>query len=251
MRDRCILSGNSKILHIFSEDILTANVFGVLKNLNPKVWLSSFLKNGCNFSTEEFPFLYDDDNFSSSSISLWMDLDEPPSELEGITQADVFIELKNAAVLIECKVFAPLQKHVSTDRFETNPIFRWNQAIRNIVRGYAYVRRRFRDKDFFFVVLSMSEKEETFSQYENWARIRDQVEKRITKDPDLRRFFPAGSVDAICGKLSRQIRWAKWADLKAVLQACDFGESREFKPQSLFRDDLVKYLDLKTELYGA
>jgi hypothetical protein len=45
IRDRWIFSGNSKILHVASEDILTSNVFGVLRNLDPRVWLVSFFEN--------------------------------------------------------------------------------------------------------------------------------------------------------------------------------------------------------------
>lgn len=41
IKDLYVPSGNSKIVHVLSEDVLTANVFGFLKNLDPSVWLSS------------------------------------------------------------------------------------------------------------------------------------------------------------------------------------------------------------------
>jgi len=249
VKDRWILSGNSKILHVLSEDILTANVFGILKNLDPKVWLVSFLQNACNFSRKDFPHLHKDDNYSEFSVLLWHDLDQPPLWLEGKTQADVFIVLKNAAILVECKGFAPLQKLVSTDDRRGDPRFWWDQAIRNIVRGYVYSRKHFGEKDFFFVVLSMSEKEEIFVQYQDWRRIKDQVESRIVKDPELRDAFPKDSVDYICKKLSRQIRWVKWTDLKKALEKSSFNERGAFKPQSRFCKDVVEYLELKTKLW--
>jgi len=251
LKDRWIYSGNSKILHVLSEDILTANVFGILRNLDPKVWLVSFLQNACHFSREEFPYLYKDDNYSEFSVLLWHDLDQPPPRLEGRTQADVFIELKNIAILIECKALAPLQKRVSTDNRESAPRFWWDQVIRNIVRGYSYSRKHFGQKDFFFIVLSMSEKEETFTQYLDWHRIMEQVENRILKDPELRDVFPKDSVEDICKKLSRQIRWVKWTDLKEALEKSSFNERGVFRSQSRFCKDIVDYLELKTKLWPS
>jgi hypothetical protein len=249
IKERWILSGNSRILHVLSEDILTANVFGTLKNLDPKVWLVSFLRDACHLSKDEFPCLYEEDNFSEFNVSLWLDLDKPPPKLEGPTQADVFVETKNAALLFECKGLAPLQKRGSTDKHIQDQRCWWDQAVRDIVRGYAYAKRHLVGKDFFFVVLSMSEKEKTFSQYENWIRLKEQVEGRMTKDPELRNVFPADSIDEICKKLSNQIRWVKWSDLKESLKKCSFEEYGEFRSQSRFRDDLVDYLGLKINLW--
>ena len=246
IRDRWIFSGNSRILHVASEDILTANVFGVLRNLDPKVWLVSFLENACRFSRTDFPNLYETDNFREFEVLLWQDLDQPPRQLEGRTQIDVFIVLRNSAILIECKGLAPLQTFVSTDDQNGDPRFWWDQAIRNIARGFAFVRRHMGEKDFFLVVISMSKKEKTFQQYENWSRMKEQVETRILKDSDLRKAFPKDSIDDICRKLSRQIRWVKWGDLRKALQKSSFNEEGTFKPQSQFCRDLVNYLDLKT-----
>ena len=251
LKDRWIYSGNSKVLHVLSEDVLTANVFGILKNLDPKVWLVSFLRNACHFSTEEFPYLYKNDNYSEFSVLLWHDLDQPPSRLEGPTQADVFIDSSNAAILIECKGLAPLQKRVSTNDREGDPKFWWDQAIRNIVRGYFHTRTHFGQKNFFFIVLSMNEKENTFTQYLDWRRLKEQVENRILKDPELRNAFPKDHVDDICKKLSRQIRWVKWSDLKEALQMSSFNEKGDFKPQSQFCKDIVDYLGLKTKLWSS
>jgi hypothetical protein len=245
IKDRWIFSGNSKILHTTSEDILTANVFGVLRNLDPKVWLISFLDSACEFSRTAFPNLFADDNFNEYEVLLWQDLDQPPRQLEGKTQADVFIVLANSAILIECKGFAPLQRFVSTDDKGGDRRFWWDQAIRNIARGFAFVRRHMSEREFFFVVLSMSGKEKTFQQYENWRRIKEQVETRILKDNELRKAFPEESIDDICQMLSRQLRWAKWVDLRKALQKCFFNETGTFKPQNRFCKDLVDYLDLK------
>jgi hypothetical protein len=251
LKERWIYSGNSKIVHVLSEDILTANVFGILKNLDPKVWLVSFLQNACHFSREEFPYLYKDGNYSEFSVLLWHDFDQPPPWLEGRTQADVLIELGDVAILIECKALASLQKRVSTNDKEGSPRFWWDQAIRSIVRGYSYSKKHFGEKDFFFIVLSMSDKEETFTQYLDWRRLKEQVENRILKDPELRDDFPEDSVDDICRKLSRQISWVKWDDLKEALQKSLFNEERVFRSQSRFCKDVVDYLELKTKLWTA
>jgi hypothetical protein len=249
VQDHWILSGNSRILHLGSEDILTANVFGILKNLDPKVWITSFFDHACKFSRTDFPNLYAPDNFDEFRVSLWQDLDSPPRWLEGKTQADVLVKLRNCAIILECKGLAPLQTFVTTDERNGDPKLWWDQAIRNIVRGYAYVRCHLGDRDFVFVVLSMSEKEETFRQYESWTRIKEQVESRITKDFDLDGIFPMKSRDDVCKKLSRQIKWVKWSDLKEALDKCSFETSEGFGSQNRFRDDLVAYLDLKTQLW--
>ena len=251
LKDRWIYSGNSKVLHVLSEDVLTANVFGILKNLDPKVWLVSFLQNACHFSGEEFPYLYTDDNYSEFSVLLWHDLDQPPSRLEARTQADVFIESRDAAILVECKGLAPLQKRVSTDDGKGDPRFWWDQAVRNIVRGYSYTRKHLDRKNFFFIVLAMNEKENTYTQYLDWHRLKEQVENRTLKDPALRDAFPKDHVDDICKKLSRQIRWVKWIDLKEALQKSSFNEKGNFKPQSRFCEDIVYYIELKTRLWNS
>lgn len=251
MKGRWILSGNSRILHVFSEDILTANVFGILRNMDPKVWLASFLENACFFPRKDYPSLFKDENYSEFSVLLWQDLDQPPRLLEGRTQADVFILLKNAAIMIECKGFAPLQKLVTTDNRKDEPRFWWDQAIRNIVRGYVYSRKHFSGKDFFFVVLSMSKKEETFNQYQDWHRLKEQIEKRVIKDPKLRDFFTTDSIDTICQSLSRQIRWVKWSELKKTLEKSSFNETGSFKPQSRFCKDVTEYLELKIKLWTS
>jgi len=251
VKGKWIYSGNSRVLHLFSEDILTANVFGVLNNLDPRAWMVSFLEHACNFSRAEFSSLYEQNNFDEFTVLLWQDLDQPPGTLEGITQADVLIKLRNAAVLIECKGLSSLQARVSTDERKDDPKLWWDQAIRNIVRGYAYTRRHFGYRSFFFVVLSMSKKEETFSQYENWVRIKEQVERRMGKDHDLGGIFPKDSVDDICKELSRQIRWVEWSELKEALKNCTFDEGGGYKCQSRFRDDLVNYLDFKIGLWSS
>lgn len=247
IKGRYILSGNRPILHIMSEDILTANVFGILKNINPRVWLPPFLGNACGFTVTEFPRLYEDDDFSTFSVSLWHELDPPPRKLEGPTQADVLIELKNAIIIIECKGQAPLQKSVSTDKLNFNNRFLWDQAIRNIVRGYTYTRKHFEGKDFFFIVLSMNKKEEIFGQYEDWHRIRDQVENRILLDAALREFFPESSINEVCMKLSSHIRWSKWSNLGQTLENLAF-EDGYFCSQNRFCRDLVEYITMKVEL---
>jgi hypothetical protein len=179
---------------------------------------------------------------------LWQDLDKPPPRLEGPTQVDVFIELKKATFIIECKGLALLQKRVSTDDPNVDRRYWWDQAIRGIVRGYAYSKKRFNEKDFFFIVLSTSEKEKTFKQYENWRRIKEQVKRRITKDPTLGDVFPKDSIDSVCQKLSCQIRWVKWIDLKGAPERSSFNEAGEFKPQSKFCKDVIEYLELKSRL---
>jgi hypothetical protein len=95
----------------------------------------------------------------------------------------------------------------------------------------------------------MSDKEETFRQYEDWRRIKEQVESRMRKDPGLREAFPAGSIDDTCRKLSHQIRWVKWSDLKRALEKCVFSEEASFESESRFCRDLVDYLDLKINIW--
>jgi hypothetical protein len=62
IKDQWIMSGNSRILHVLSEDVMTVNVFGVLRNLDPEVWFVSFLQNACHFSREQFPSLHESEN---------------------------------------------------------------------------------------------------------------------------------------------------------------------------------------------
>ena len=84
------------ILRSTSEDIITANVFGILKNLNPHIWLQGFLSEAlhCDFTSA---------CFNNLKFEFWKKL-SPPGNLshkEGISEVDMVISFDNSIVLLE------------------------------------------------------------------------------------------------------------------------------------------------------
>jgi hypothetical protein len=92
------------IVRTTSEDLLTANVFGILKNLDPKIWLRRLLGEaikGKDFSRHTF------ENLSFEFRKKY----RPPinrAPREGLSEVDVTLTYKNGVIFIEAKYLAPI-----------------------------------------------------------------------------------------------------------------------------------------------
>jgi hypothetical protein len=115
--------GKTPIIHTKSEDLLTANVFGVLKNLNWRYALKPFLENNTNNSISET-------EFEDVKFYFW---NRVPTERtgEGSSEVDLIIELKTMLFFVEAKYGADVSERTTNDPGR-------DQLIRNLDLGRDY-----------------------------------------------------------------------------------------------------------------
>lgn len=109
--DRSYRRGNwcPLIIRTTSEDVLVSNVFGILKNLNPDLWLPDFINAALPFSP---PFT---ENLDIPHFHFWRKypIPERSSLKEGTSEVDVFIQSGDLIILIEAKYHAKLSNHTT------------------------------------------------------------------------------------------------------------------------------------------
>ncbi len=212
------------IVRTTSEDLLTANVFGILKNLDPKIWLRSFLGEaikGRDFSRHTFEGL---------SFEFWKRYRPPVNRKyrEGISEVDVTISYKDGIIFIEAKYLAPVSLRTSHDP-------RRDQVIRYLdLASYHYLNHPDGVKEFYFVLIMDTEKPP-------WVLTRYGYDRNIIKGltgPGL--FKPPVDPGRF---LSKSIGWLSWKQLKVILEVTkgQFKTEAEIK----FVEDLITYLRYK------
>jgi hypothetical protein len=101
------------IVRSTSEDVLTGEVFGLLKHIRPHLWLTPLLNLGLDVECHRQVW------FKGLSIRLWERQDRFPPELlgfrEGRTEPDIVIEFQNppTTIWIEAKYTSPLAERTS------------------------------------------------------------------------------------------------------------------------------------------
>jgi hypothetical protein len=212
------------IVRTTSEDLLTANVFGILKNLDPKVWLRRFLGEaikGKDFSRHTFEGL---------SFEFWKRYHPPANRKyrEGISEVDVTISYKDGIIFIEAKYLAPVSLRTSNDP-------RRDQVIRYLdLAAYHFLNHPDSVKEFYFVLIVDTEKPP-------WILTRYRYNQTLIKGLTNPGFFKP-PVEA--GRLlSKGIGWLSWNQLRRILEFIR-GEFRT-EAERRFVDDLIVYLDHK------
>jgi hypothetical protein len=207
-----------------SEDLLTANVFGILKNLDPKIWLTRFLGEaikGRDFSSHTFEGL---------SFEFWKKFRPPPNRKyrEGISEVDVTISYEGGIVFIEAKYLAPVSLRTTNDN-------RRDQIIRYLdLAAYHFLNHPDGVKEFYFVLIVDTDKPP-------WVLTRYRYDRNTIKgltSPGL--FKPPTDAGRL---LSKSIGWLSWGQLKRILEITriQFITQAERK----FAGDLIIYLDYK------
>ncbi len=212
------------IVRTTSEDLLTANVFGILKNLDPKVWLRRFLGEaikGKDFSHHTFENL---------SFEFWRKYRPPVNRKyrEGTSEVDVTIFYKDGIILIEAKYLAPVSLRTSNDP-------RRDQVIRYLdLAAYHFLNHPDSVKEFSFVLIIDTDKPP-------WTLTRYRYHQNLIKGLTTPGFFNP-PVDT--GRLlSKGVGWLTWKQFRKILEIskCHFTTQAERK----FVEDLVVYLDYK------
>lgn len=212
------------IVRTMSEDLLTANVFGILKNLDPTVWLRRFLGEaikGKDFSRHSFENL---------SFEFWRKYRPPVNRKyrEGISEVDVTISFKGGIIFIEAKYLAPVSLKTTND-------MRRDQVIRYLdLAAYHYLNHPDSFKEFYFVLIMDTEKPP-------WVLTRYRYNQNLIKgltSPGL--FKPPVDTSRL---LSKGIGWLSWGQLRKILEAT--RDHFRTQAERRFVDDLIVYLDYK------
>jgi hypothetical protein len=212
------------IVRTTSEDLLTANVFGILKNLDPTIWLRRFLGEaikGRDFSKHSFENL---------SFEFWKRYRPPVGRKyrEGISEVDVTISYKDGIIFIEAKYLAPVSLRTTND-------VRRDQVIRYLdLAAYHYLNHPDSVKEFYFVLIIDSEKPP-------WILTRYRYNQNLVKGLTNPGLFKS-SVD-VGRLLSKGIGWLSWKQLRKILEVT----RSQFRTQAekKFVNDLIVYLDYK------
>lgn len=211
-KDEHIYSGNQIVLHTGSEDVLTANVFGIIKNLDHDVWFRSFL-------CETLDVQIDHKEFKDSKFYFWKRYPSPGEykKREGPTEVDVILELDSTVVFIEAKYRAGLAEGTTHDEER-------DQIVRNLDVGLSYsqkVKKRF----FLLIITNESKPPELLTYYREHPT---ELDRKLPYRKGL--------------DLISCLAWTNWSEivntLKEKLEEFSLVERR-------FVNDLLKYLEIK------
>jgi hypothetical protein len=212
------------IVRTTSEDLLTANVFGILKNLDPTIWLSKFLGEaikGKDFSRHTFENL---------SFEFWRKYRPPVNRKyrEGISEVDVTISYKDGVIFIEAKYLAPVNLRTTNDP-------RRDQIIRYLdLASYHFLNHQDRVKEFYFVLIIDTDNPP-------WVLTRYKSQRNLDKGLTHHGLFPVN--EDIGSLLSKGIGWLSWSQVKRILEV----NKLQFRTpvERRFVEDLIVYLDYK------
>jgi hypothetical protein len=212
------------IVRTTSEDLLTANVFGILKNLDPKIWLRKFLGEaikGKDFSRH---------TFESLSFEFWKKYRPPVNRKykEGISEVDVTISYKDGIIFIEAKYLAPVSLRTTND-------MRRDQVIRYLdLAAFHFLNHPDSVKEFYFVLIMDTEKPP-------WILTRYKSQRNLFKGLTHQGLFQMNQ--DIGSVLSKGIGWLTWKQVRKIL---DITKGQFITAvERRFVDDLIIYLDYK------
>ncbi len=208
------------ILRQTSEDIITANVFGLLRRMRPSLWLRPWLNHA--FKTNRFRSC----SLAGLDVAFWMQANPPPTRAhrEGSTEVDVLIRAKELIVFVEAKYRAPLSTRTKHDEFRDQVIRLLDVVFEMAVAGEFYPRAP------HVVVLGIPREEPSLVTRYRDPKVIDQML------PERRRF---ADHNAITRMLASHLSYCSWSDLAHLLEM-RINSAREME-QGFLRDT-VNYI---------
>jgi hypothetical protein len=217
--NRCTMIVNEN-----SEDLLTSNVFGLLKYLLPAIWLAPLLE--LIFKGRTFRSI----DRGKIKVEFWKKLPSPPGVEyhEGIPEIDIVIRIGHLIVLIECKYRSPVQEELTREH-------RRDQILKYLDCGvYHYWPDSETPCEILFVLLTdMEDGSQILSQYRDPERI----------FAGLTQARPLVDYEDVSKRLAKNIGHARWGDLLRILENQD--AKRLSSIESMIITDLVDYLRYK------
>ena len=215
-----------------SEDVVTGNLFQVLKAINPRHWLSDLLNEGLGVPA------FHAQVYRDLRISLWDNKPPYPQDLipwvEGSTQVDVTITWENppTTVFIEMKYGSELSSTTSRNRGEHG--FPADQLSRNarvglLECGYFQRPRLFESakRDFVLLVIGPERGQPLVARYRDPHLLRTAIPNAdmIPQLPRLPFIGELGYGD-IVGILERRRRWLRRSERILVDQLTTYLEHK-------------------------
>lgn len=209
------------ILRTTSEDILTANVFGILRRLCPSLWLRPLLNAA--FRTKRFSWA----DMTNPQVRFWVPV-RPPSNragIEGNSEVDALIEFGKTVVFIESKYRAPLSKGTKHDPTR-------DQLVRLLDVAYSsIVTEDFFPRVPYVIVMGVWPKEPVLV-----TKYRDSKEVASALGHHSR--FPEH--EEMSQILSKRVGYVSWSGLQSILtKACTTASHTE----QGFLVDVINYID--------
>ncbi|NWG03556.1 MAG: hypothetical protein HXY44_11945 [Syntrophaceae bacterium] len=214
--DRCPIVINEN-----SEDLLTSNVFGLLKFLPPTAWPIPLLEmtfKGRTFGPIER---------GKIKVEFWKKLPSPPGAKyhEGTPEIDIVIKIGRLIVLLEAKYRSPIQGELAREHKRDQILKYLDCGVHNLWPESGT------PCEILFVLLTDMEREpETLSQYRD-------PEKILAGLTQARPFI---DYEDVSRRLARNIGHARWRDLLQILENQD---AKRLNPtESMIIADLIVYL---------
>ena len=219
--NRCAMIVNEN-----SEDLLTANVFQLLRYLLQAIWLPPLLE--VIFKGRTFRSI----NGGKIRIEFWKKLPSPPGAKyqEGTPEIDIVIRIGRLIILLECKYRSPVQGELAREH-------KRDQILKYLDCGvYNYWPESGTPCEILFVLLTdMEEEPEILSQYRDPEKIL----------AGLTQARPFVDYEDVSRRLARNIGYARWRDLLHILENQD---AKRLSPrESMIIADLIVYLRHKLQ----
>lgn len=204
---RHLSHSGTPLVHPTSEDVVLANVFGVVKNLSPKSVLLPWLRSVTGLGAQ-----------GDCSIAFWEKQPRPIGVQEGNTVVDLVVESSDTLVFVEVKMDAPASSGTTHDPNR-------NQLVRNLDVGFARADTHSKQFALIFVTPDLSA-----------PSLVEEI--RSGAGP-----FPANP-STPPAKIQPCLRWAPWASIgDSVADAYSGGQLNDVELK--IARDLLAYLALK------
>lgn len=219
----------SMIINENSEDLLTSNVFGLLRYLSTAIWLTPLLE--LVFKGRTFPSI----DRGKTRVGFWTRLHPPPGAKyrEGIPEIDIVIRIGRLIVLIECKYRSPVQGESAKERKRDQILKYLDCGVHNF-----WPDSQTSSEILFVLLTDMEGEPEIRSQYRDPERI-------FTGLTQARPFI---DYENVAKKVAKNIAHARWKDLLRILENQD--AKRLNSTEVMIIADLVSYLRYKLSKAG-
>lgn len=219
--DRSYRNGDNcpLVLRESSEDLLTANVFGVLRHLRPSLWLMPMLRTA-------FPQHQFGNAPKNLRVALWKKLSPPTDRLEseGSTEVDVHISFADTVVLVESKYRSALSATTAYDPERDQVIRLLDVAYANVVDAQFFPR-----SPFVLVLGAWSNEPRLVTEYRTPSAVRRAL-------PALQQRPDGGGIAQF---LAARVGYQSWAQLSKILvERIDLASPVE----AAFATELARFL---------
>lgn len=216
---RCPMVINSE-----SEDLLTSNVFGLLKYLSPALWLIPLLE--CAFKGRTFQAF----GQNSVKIDFWKKLPSPTTAKyrEGTEEIDLVIRIRHLIILIECKFKATVNMG-RPGTMGRDQLARYIDAA-----AFNYWPDSNARREIFLLLLTDTAMEpEILSHYRNPEKVFE----------CLTQTSPFVDYEHVSQAFARNIGWVTWKDILKILDRLNV---KTVGPtEAMITRDVIEYLRYK------